>query len=67
MYLKFGLPTVRPFSAALASIKDWMQRAGTATDFHYLILSALFATAPRPIALVRALTLRQCRSAVVQD
>ena len=50
VYLKFGLPKIRPFPAA---IKTWMQNAGLTTDFQYTVLAALFINAPRPTVLVR--------------
>ena len=53
VYLKYGLPKLRPFPGA---IKAWVQPASAASDFQYLILAALFINAPRPMFSVRALS-----------
>ena len=53
VYLKYGLPKLRPFPGA---IKAWVQPASAASDFQYLILAALFINAPRPMFLVRTLS-----------
>ncbi|KAK9809760.1 hypothetical protein WJX73_003583 [Symbiochloris irregularis] len=48
VYLKHGLPKLRPFPAAL---KQWAQPVTTSHDFQYTMLSLLFIGS-KPIALV---------------
>ena len=63
VYLKAGLPRLRPFPAA---VKGWLQQVAATTDFQYALMNMLFLP-QRPLVLVRALSPHSSAAAVLQS
>lgn len=57
LYLRFGLPTLRPFPAA---IQPWIQQAAQSTEFFHVMLAPLMLQSPQlwmgvvPLAVLAA-------------